>query len=48
MDVAQITKDGSRVTLRSFPTPRYPAAVMVQSATTLAKVPASVERRPPL
>jgi len=48
MDATHITRDGSRVTLRSIPTPRYPAAVMVQSATTLARVPASVERRPPL
>lgn len=48
MDVAQITRDGSRVMFRSFPTPRYPAAVMVQSATTLARVPASVESKPPL
>jgi len=48
MDAAQITREGSRVMFRSFPTPRYPAAVMVQSATTLARVPASVERSPPL
>ena len=47
MDATHITRDGSRVTLRSIPTPRYPAAVMVQSATTLARVPASVKRRPP-
>lgn len=48
IDAAQITREGSRVTLRRLPMPRYPAAVMVQSATTLARVPASVERSPPL
>jgi hypothetical protein len=48
MDATQITRDGRRVTLRSFSMPRLPAAVIVPSATTLAKVPASVERRPPL
>ena len=48
IDAAQITREGSRVTLRRLPMPRYPAAVMVQSATTLARVPASVDRSPPL
>lgn len=48
IDMAQITSDGSSVTLRSLPMPRYPAAVIVPSANTRANVPASVERSPPL
>ena len=48
MEAMHITKEGRRVTLRTFPSPRYPANVMVASATTLAIVPASVDNNPPL
>lgn len=44
----QITRDGSRVTFKSLLSPKYPARVIVASAITLAIVPASVDRRPPL
>ena len=41
-----MTREGMRVRFRSLLSPRYPINVMVVSATTLASVPASVERRP--
>ena len=48
IDIMQITSDGSRVTFKSWLSPKYPANVMVASAITLANVPASVDIRPPL
>lgn len=48
MDETQITKEGNRVIFKSLLSPKYPASVIVPSATTRASVPASVERSPPL
>lgn len=48
IDIMQITSDGSKVTFKSWLSPKYPANVMVASAITLANVPASVDSRPPL
>jgi hypothetical protein len=44
----EMTSEGSKVTLRRLLSPKNPAKVMVASAITLAIVPASVDRRPPL
>lgn len=41
-------REGSKVAFRSLFSPRYPASVIVPSAMTRARVPASVESRPPL
>ena len=40
--------DGRRVKFRRLLSPKSPISVIVASATTLASVPASVDRRPPL
>lgn len=48
MDVMQMTREGSNVTFKSLLSPKYPASVMVPSAITRARVPASVESNPPL
>lgn len=48
MEAMQNTSEGSRVMFKSLLSPRNPARVIVASATTRARVPASVERRPPL
>lgn len=40
--------EGNKVTFNSMFSPRYPDNVIVPSAITRAKVPASVESRPPL
>ena len=48
MEVMQITREGSKVMFKSLLSPKYPARVMVASATTRASVPASVESNPPL
>lgn len=40
--------EGRRVTFKSLLIPRYPASVIVPSAITRARVPASVESSPPL
>jgi hypothetical protein len=44
----EMMSEGSKVTLRRLLSPKNPAKVMVASAITLAIVPASVDRRPPL
>lgn len=44
----EMKSEGSKVTLRSLLWPKNPANVMVASAITLAIVPASVDKRPPL
>lgn len=41
-------REGSRVIFKSLLTPQYPANVIVPSAITRARVPASVESSPPL
>jgi hypothetical protein len=48
MEATQITSEGRRVTFKSLLSPKYPASVIVPSATTRANVPASVESNPPL
>lgn len=48
MDEMHMMSEGSRVTFNSLLSPKYPARVMVLSATTRAMVPASVESKPPL
>ena len=48
MEAMQITSEGRSVTFKSLLSPKYPASVIVPSATTRANVPASVERSPPL
>lgn len=40
--------EGSKVTFKSLLSPRYPDNVIVPSAITRARVPASVESSPPL
>lgn len=47
-EAIQIKREGSRVTLRRYSTPKKPANVIVPSAMTRAKVPASVDNSPPL
>lgn len=44
----QTKRAGSRVIFRSLFIPQYPANVIVPSAITRARVPASVESSPPL
>lgn len=41
-------REGIKVTFKSLFSPKYPDSVIVPSAITLAKVPASVESNPPL
>lgn len=48
MDTIQMNREGNKVTLRSLLSPKQPASVIVPSATTRAKVPASVDSNPPL
>lgn len=48
MDPMHMTSDGRSVTFKSLLCPRYPAIVIVASAITRARVPASVDRSPPL
>lgn len=48
MEPTQIKSEGSNVTFNSLLSPKYPANVIVESATTLARVPASVDNSPPL
>lgn len=48
IEIIPMINVGSSVMLRSKPGPRYPANVMVPSASTRANVPASVDNRPPL
>lgn len=48
MEKMQINSEGSSVTFKSLLIPQYPAKVIVLSANTRAKVPASVESSPPL
>ena len=43
-----MTSDGRRVAFKRWFLPKNPPKVMVASATTLAKVPASVDSNPPL
>lgn len=48
MDEMQIKRAGSNVVFNSLFSPKYPDIVIVASATTRARVPASVESNPPL
>lgn len=48
MDEMQITSAGSKVVFRSVLSPKYPDIVIVPSAITRARVPASVDNNPPL
>lgn len=48
MEHIQINSEGSRVAFKSLLTPPYPASVIAPSATTRARVPASVDSNPPL
>lgn len=48
MEEIQMKSEVSKVTFKTIPSPKYPARVIVPSATTRAKVPASVESSPPL
>lgn len=48
MEEIQMKSDGSRVAFKSLLSLKYPLSVIVPSAITRAKVPASVESNPPL
>lgn len=48
MEQIQMKSEGRRVTFKSLLIPQYPATVIVPSATTRARVPASVDSNPPL
>lgn len=48
MEQMQMTREGIKVVFKTLLTPKYPARVIVPSATTRARVPASVESSPPL
>lgn len=48
MEDRQMKSEGTKVTFKSLFSPRYPDKVIVPSAITRAKVPASVESNPPL
>ena len=48
MDEMQMKSAGSKVVFRSLLSPKYPNIVIVPSATTRARVPASVDNNPPL
>lgn len=48
MEPIHMKSEGSRVTFKRLLSPKYPASVIVPSATTLARVPASVDNNPPL
>ena len=48
MEDRQMKSEGTKVAFKSLLSPRYPDKVIVPSAITRAKVPASVESNPPL
>lgn len=48
MEEIQMKSEGSKVTFMSLLSPKYPDNVIVPSAITRARVPASVESSPPL
>ena len=48
IDEMQMRRAGTKVVFRNLLSPKYPDIVIVPSATTRAKVPASVESNPPL
>lgn len=48
MDEMQMSRAGSRVAFSSLLSLKYPTIVIVPSAITRARVPASVDSKPPL
>ena len=48
MEEIQMKSEGSRVAFKRQFSPKYPKNVIVPSAITRAKVPASVDSNPPL